>query len=96
VREGAVLPIGARDDRPDYDYLDGLVLEVYPCPTPSLVPGIRVVTVTTPTGDSAEFTVEQSEGRVRVTSECTSPWSVKVKGGPGGVAQHNGEAVVEL
>jgi alpha-D-xyloside xylohydrolase len=30
VRDGAVIPRGARVDRPDYDYLDGLVLEVYP------------------------------------------------------------------
>ena len=30
VREGAVLPIGERDDRPDYDYLSGLTLRVYP------------------------------------------------------------------
>jgi len=30
VREGAVLPIGGRDDRPDYDYLCGLTLRVYP------------------------------------------------------------------
>jgi len=29
VRDGAVLARGARDDRPDYDYLDGLVLEVF-------------------------------------------------------------------
>ncbi len=30
VREGAVLPIGERDDLPDYDYLSGLTLRVYP------------------------------------------------------------------
>jgi alpha-D-xyloside xylohydrolase len=30
VRPGAVIPRGARDDRPDYNFLDGLVLEVYP------------------------------------------------------------------
>lgn len=29
VREGAVLPRGTREDRPDYDYLDGLLLEVF-------------------------------------------------------------------
>ena len=29
VREGAVIPIGNRDDRPDYDYMDGLTLNVY-------------------------------------------------------------------
>ena len=30
VREGAVLPLGARDDRPDTDHLNGLTLAVYP------------------------------------------------------------------
>ncbi len=29
VREGAMIPRGARSDRPDYDFLDGLTLEVY-------------------------------------------------------------------
>ncbi len=29
VREGAVLAVGARADRPDYDYLEGLTLRVY-------------------------------------------------------------------
>lgn len=30
VRSGAVLPIGGRTDRPDYDYLDGLILRIFP------------------------------------------------------------------
>ncbi len=29
VREGTILPIGAFDDRPDYDYLDGIALRFY-------------------------------------------------------------------
>jgi alpha-D-xyloside xylohydrolase len=29
VRPGAVLALGARDDRPDYDYADGVTLQVY-------------------------------------------------------------------
>lgn len=29
VRPGAIIPRGARTDRPDYDFLDGLTLEVY-------------------------------------------------------------------
>ena len=29
VRPGAVLPIGARDDRPDYDYADGVTLHLF-------------------------------------------------------------------
>ena len=28
VRPGTVLPLGAHDDRPDYDYLDGVELVV--------------------------------------------------------------------
>ncbi len=42
VRDGAVLPVGAHDDRPDYDYLDGLTLRVYPGAEPTTV---RVVGV---------------------------------------------------
>ncbi|WP_084130558.1 alpha-xylosidase [Demequina sp. NBRC 110055] len=30
VRPGAIIPRGSRSDRPDYDYLDGLTLDVYP------------------------------------------------------------------
>jgi alpha-D-xyloside xylohydrolase len=52
VREGAVLPIGARDDRPDYDYRDGLTLAVFPG-----ADGRRSVTVTTPDGAVAEYVV---------------------------------------
>lgn len=29
VRQNAVIPIGARDDRPDYDYTDGITLHVF-------------------------------------------------------------------
>ena len=29
VRENSVIPVGARNDRPDYDYMDGLRLKVY-------------------------------------------------------------------
>jgi alpha-D-xyloside xylohydrolase len=59
VREGAVLPIGARTDRPDYDYLDGLTVRVYP----GAADGAGV-TVTTPDGASARFTVEGGDVRV--------------------------------
>ncbi|MEV4009785.1 alpha-xylosidase [Nonomuraea angiospora] len=67
VREGAVLPIGARDDRPDYDYLDGLILRVYPGPD-----GETALTVTDhATGEPTRFTVTRSGGEVRVTSGWT-------------------------
>lgn len=56
VRPGAVLPWGARTDRPDYDYLDGLALRVFPGGT-----GAAEVAVTTPDGRSQTFTVDRAE-----------------------------------
>jgi alpha-D-xyloside xylohydrolase len=59
VRDGAVLPIGARDDRPDYAYLDDLTLEVYPGGD-----GTTRLDVDEPEGASASFSVERGQGRV--------------------------------
>ena len=53
VRAGAVLPWGARHDRPDYDYLEGLELRVFPGGS-----GTREVVVTTPDGRSEVFEVD--------------------------------------
>ena len=39
VRPGAVIPVGAVDDRPDYDYADGVTLRLYEIPD-----GARVTT----------------------------------------------------
>jgi len=65
VRESAVLPIGARTDRPDYDYLDGLELRVYPGPD-----GDTALTVTTPDGREASFTVTRSAGEASVATDA--------------------------
>jgi alpha-D-xyloside xylohydrolase len=56
VRPGSVLPWGAREDRPDYDDLDGLRLRVIPGGS-----GTAEITVTTPGGESRTFTVELEE-----------------------------------
>jgi alpha-D-xyloside xylohydrolase len=55
VRPGAVIPWGARSDRPDYDYLDGLELRVFPGGS-----GTREITVTNPDGRSERFTADLS------------------------------------
>jgi alpha-D-xyloside xylohydrolase len=73
VREGAVLPIGARDDRPDYDYRDGLTLDVYPGPD-----GVRTVSVTTPAGEVAEYVVERSGATVTATGPAAHPFDLHV------------------
>lgn len=56
VRPGAVLPWGARSDRPDYDFLEGLDLRVFPGGS-----GAAEVTVTTPDGRSETFRVDRAE-----------------------------------
>jgi alpha-D-xyloside xylohydrolase len=58
VRPGAVVPIGARDDRPDYDYLDGLTLLGN---QPAAGTAVRVPDLTGTT--AATFTVGE-DGRI--------------------------------
>jgi alpha-D-xyloside xylohydrolase len=77
VREGAVVPVGGRDDRPDHDYLDGLVLRVFPGPD-----GDRAVAVTTPDGERADFVVTRQGGAVSVET-AASGWSVEQVGTAG-------------
>ncbi len=89
VREGAVIAWGARTDRSDYDYLDGLVLEVFPGSH-----GIRDVTVTTPEGVSATFTVERGADAVVITSAHDGAWSAKLAGGTTVVASTAGRATL--
>ncbi|MGY0386894.1 alpha-xylosidase [Nocardioides sp. WG-D5] len=78
VCSGAVIPIGARTDRPDYDYLDDLVLRVFP----GLEPGQRrVVEVVTPSGAVGEYEVVMgADMRPVVTATSTAPWRVEVVG----------------
>ncbi|MEO7017218.1 MAG: alpha-xylosidase [Leifsonia sp.] len=87
VREGAVLPVGGRDDRPDYDYRDGLTLRAYPGPD-----GRRAVTITTPSGDTAEYVVESSGGRVTATGPADSEWSLHVVSNGSVVPAESGRA----
>jgi alpha-D-xyloside xylohydrolase len=67
VRDGAVLPLGASEDRPDTDHLDGLVLRVFPG-----LPGSRTVEV-----GGAAFVVETSDDAVRATGP-DGTWSIEV------------------
>jgi alpha-D-xyloside xylohydrolase len=58
VRPGAVIPVGARDDTPDYDYADGLTLRFFePTPGNSTLLGDYAVSVT-----PAEVTVSGPAG----------------------------------
>lgn len=67
VREGAVLPLGAREDRPDTDHLAGLTLRVFPGPE-----GRRTVRVA-----DASFEVATTAGAV-TASGPSGDWSLQV------------------
>ncbi|GEL95586.1 alpha-xylosidase [Cellulomonas composti] len=73
VREGAVLATGARDDRPDYDWADGVVLHVV-----QPVEGEREVLVPTPDGRAARFVVTCAGGRVTARADQDGTWSLRV------------------
>ncbi|WP_433290552.1 alpha-xylosidase [Actinoplanes sp. CA-030573] len=72
VRPGAVLPIGSRTDRPDYDHRDGVTLRLY-----EPAEGETTVVV----GDST-FTVTRNGTAVRAFRDGAAlPWRVEIVGG---------------
>ena len=77
VRGGAVLPLGARTDRPDYDYLDGLELRVFA----GLGAGeSRTVEVVTPEGRRASYTVSMGADGEPVVETDALGWRVSLAG----------------
>jgi alpha-D-xyloside xylohydrolase len=77
VREGAVIPLGNRDDVPDYDYLDGLSLEVYPTEGEDS----RAVTVYSPvSGESRTFTIRRTGEITTVSAASGTGWTARRPG----------------
>lgn len=75
VRPGTVLPMGKHDDRPDYDYTDGLEFHVY-----QLAEG-QTVTVKIPDlkGQlAATYTVTMKNGQAEVVTDSPKPYTVVV------------------
>jgi alpha-D-xyloside xylohydrolase len=93
ARPGSVIAIGARDDRPDYDYADGVTLRVY---QPRDGQRTTVVVPTTTGAPAAAFEVTVDSDAVRVVSEANRPgrWRILLVGGPS-VANVEGGAVTE-
>ncbi|WP_407359143.1 alpha-xylosidase [Microbacterium sp. LTA6] len=74
VRPGTVLPWGARDDRPDYDWADGVTLRCFALPD-----GFdRTVTVLGADGASTAFRVRREGDRITAGStDARAPWSLQ-------------------
>ena len=76
VRPGTVLPIGAVDDRPDYDWADGVTLRCFALPDGydrvTTVPGLDG-------GPATTFRVRRDGARIAATSDdARAPWSLRV------------------
>ncbi len=82
VRPGTVLPLGARNDRPDYAYDEDITLRAYQVPDGEQV----TVTVPGPTGEvAAEFVVARDGGTLTATRQRgTAGW--RLASGPDGTA----------
>ena len=75
VRPGTVLPIGQCDDRPDYDYTDGLELHVYQLAEGQTV----VVKIPDLKGRiAATYTVTMKNGQAEVVTDSEKPYTVIV------------------
>ena len=90
VREGTLLPVGGRVDRPDYDYLDGLTVRVYPGATDG-----AGVTVTAPDGRVGTVhrgrrrrarrgpgRLARRDGLTRAAARSSLEWAGTVETGP--------------
>ncbi len=93
VRPGAVVPLGAVDDRPDYDHAAGDTLRIHPGS------GSTVTRIISADGrPAAVFTVDRSESRTRVTADRpVDGWSVLLVGAalPSTVRGAEAEAVAD-
>ena len=75
VRPGTVLPMGQCDDRPDYDYTDGLELHVYQLTEGQTV----VVKIPDLKGQiAATYTVTMKNGQAEVVTDSEKPYTVIV------------------
>jgi alpha-D-xyloside xylohydrolase len=92
VRPGAVIPIGGRDDSPEYDYADGVTLALFG------VDALTAQSVRVPAlggGPGATFEVDRDGGTITVRRAAGAdlPWSVRLPAGVR-VADHSGAEVV--
>ena len=98
VRPGSVIPIGSRDDKPDYDYPDGVALHLF---------GLKALTSAkvhvpalggTNDADDARFEVARNNTdlTVRRVAGRDLPWSVVLPEGAAATAVSGGEALPQI
>ncbi len=75
VKEGSIIALGSRDDRPDYDYADGVELRVY-----ELHNGCRAERSVYGMDNRVELTIQASRhaGAVTLDVEASKPYTVRL------------------
>lgn len=94
VRPDSVLPVGARTDRPDYEWADGVTLRLF-----ELADQHRSVVVVPASdgGDPTTFVVERTGDAVRVEARgAVGPWNVQGGLDGPGASAIAGQTTVEL
>ncbi|GAB3281190.1 alpha-xylosidase [Kineosporia babensis] len=90
VRPGGVIALGASEERPDTDHLDGLTLVVNPTGPDDWE---KRVDILTGHGPGVGFTVRKQDGQVVAESAVLSNWGIALPGGEASAAE-NGRAVL--
>ena len=77
VRDNCVIPMGARDDVPDYEYADGVELNLY-----NIADGARIkVAIPNTRGETAAtFVVTRTGDDIRIAADTPYPYTVKLHG----------------
>lgn len=93
VRPGGVIALGAREDRPDTDHLDGLTLVLNPPSQEAADAWEKRVDILTGHGPGVGFTVRKEGTDIVVESAVVSGWGICLPGGER-IAAENGRAVL--
>jgi len=96
VRPDTVLPLGARDDVPEYDWADGVTLACY-----QLADG-HDSTLVIPAADAGvgagdvTFRIRRTGGEVTVETDSPHPWRLTLDGADCGAAPPGGRWTVKV
>jgi alpha-D-xyloside xylohydrolase len=94
VRPGAVIPFGGRNDRPDYDYADGVTLALFG------VEALTAQSVRVPAlggGPGTTFEIDRGGNTITIlrTSGADLPWSVRLSAGAQ-IAEVRGAEIADI
>ena len=75
VKENSIVPMGARDDRPDYDYAEGVELRIY-----ELQEGAEAVKTVYGMTNQAELTVKAAKaaGTITIEVEASKAYTIRL------------------